>query len=250
MLLTIIFIILGILSLLYYAFIWWMSFSKFWIVLGIALFLLSYYTYPKTKISINVPISKTIKCIFWSISLFVFSTFLIFETVIITNNFNKTFEKSDYLIVLGAGLRGSTMSTILVYRMEKSLDYLEAYPNTKVIVSGGQGSDEDISEAQAMKDFLVKKGIPDENIIMEDKSTSTLENLIYSKRIIEKDQESENKKISLITNGFHVFRAEFLAKRVGLKAEGIPAKTYFYTIPNFYVREYFAFIKSFIFDRI
>jgi uncharacterized SAM-binding protein YcdF (DUF218 family) len=179
-----------------------------------------------------------------------FSTFLIFEVLIISNNFNKTFKQSDYLVVLGAGLRGSTMSTILLYRMEKSLDYLKVYPNTKVIVSGGQGLDEDISEAQAMKDFLVKKGIPTENIIMEDKSTSTMENLIYSKNIIEKDQDFQNKKISLITNGFHIFRAEFLARRVGLKFEGIPAKTYFYTIPNFYVREYFAFIKSFIFDKI
>lgn len=247
---SIFFIILGVLSFFYYGIVWWMSFSKFWVAAGIAFFCLAAYTYLRSKGLMNLDINKNLKISLSIIILFLFSTFLIFETIIISNTVNNKMEKADYLIVLGAGLRGSTMSRMLSDRMEKSLEYLKLYPDTKVIVSGGQGPDENISEARAMKDFLIKKGIKEDNIIMEDKSTSTMENLIYSKEILGKEENIKNKKISLITNGFHVFRAEFLAKRVGLEVKGIAAKSYIYAIPNFYVREYFAFVKSFIFDKV
>lgn len=248
MIFSILFIILGGFSILYYSIIWWMSFAKFWLVLGLCFFGLALYLYLRNNNFIKI--NKSLRITISLIVIVTFSTFLIFEALIISKNINNKMEKNDYVIVLGAGLRGSTMSTMLRYRMEKSLEYLELYPNTKVIVSGGQGPDEDIPEAEAMKDFLVMRGITEENIIMEDKSTNTMENLIYSKEIIEKDENYENKQISLITNGFHVFRAEFLAKRVGLELKGMPARSYIYAIPNFYVREYFAFIKSFVFDKI
>ncbi|GAA0179283.1 YdcF family protein [Clostridium sediminicola] len=247
---SILFIILGILSFSYYGVVWWMSFSKFWIIMGVAFFCVSIYIFMRSKGLVNIHINKTFKISLSMSILFLFSTFLIFETIIISKSVYNKMEKADYLIVLGAGLRGSTMSKMLSDRMEKALEYLSLYPDTKVIVSGGKGPDEDISEAKAMKAYLIEKGIKEEKIIMEDKSTSTMENLIYSKDILDKIENIKIDEVALITNGFHVYRAEFLAKRVGLDVKGIAAKSYIYAAPNFYVREYFAFIKSVIFDKV
>ncbi len=114
--------------------------------------------------------------------------FLIFEVFLTYKmmNFKNINQLKDveYEIILGAGLYGDKPSPILQERLEEGLKYLELHPNTKVIVSGGQGSNEPIPESQAMKSFLVNKGINPNRIIEEDKSKSTFQNLEFSKKIL------------------------------------------------------------------
>lgn len=159
-------------------------------------------------------------------------------------------KKTDYLVILGAGLNGDKLSLSLLKRMEKSVEYLKLNPDSTVVVSGGQGPNETISEAEAMKRYLVSNGIKEEQIIKEDKSTNTMENLKFTKKKLDEVNKKEgNYEITIVTSGFHMFRSKILAARNGFKAHGYPSSTYAVLIPNFYIREYFAVIKSFIFDR-
>jgi len=185
-----------------------------------------------------------------SIGLAVFLiSFILIEGIIIYNGARPDTAKSDYLIVLGAGMKGSRPSLELRGRLDKSLEYIESHPDINVVVSGGQGSGEDMSEAQFMRQYLINHGVPAENIICEDKSTSTYENIVYSKKLIERADKRKNIKLTIVTNDFHIFRSEFLARREGFIAYGYPTGTPIYIIPNHYLREYFAVIKSALFDK-
>ena len=151
-------------------------------------------------------------------------------------------EACDFIIVLGAQVRGNAPSLTLQYRLDSAYDYLIANPQTKAVLSGGQGPDEIMTEAEAMKRYLIEKGIQEERLILEDQSTSTYENLKYSFAII--DEIKENSTISIVTNRFHILRARMIASDMGKEVGGIGAKNYFYLIPNYYFREFFAVLKE------
>lgn len=155
----------------------------------------------------------------------------------------------EYVVVLGAGLRGDTVSPTLQYRLDKCLLYLKTYPEAKVVVSGGQGPDEYTSEAEAMKRYLVTHSIGENRVILEERSTSTYENFLFSKKIIEKERGINKSRILIITSDFHMFRAKVLASRVGFATNGISAESVNYLKPYYYFREYFVVIKSFLLDR-
>ncbi len=159
--------------------------------------------------------------------------------IIIKVNGSKVPDKNaDALIVLGAGVRGDRVSLTLKYRLDAAYDYLTENKNTIVVVSGGQGRGENISEAEAMKRYLVSRGIDENRIVMEDKSTSTQENFLFSKNIL--DEKFENGKYVYVTNSFHVFRAGLVAQKNGVSASGLSAKSVWYTAPNNYLREVVA----------
>jgi len=127
--------------------------------------------------------------------------------------------EAPYLIVLGAGLNGTEPSLALKWRLEAALDYLNEYPDTIAIVSGGQGRGEDITEAEAMKNWLVKNGIDSDRVWKEDKSTSTWENLTFSMDVIRENRDySEDGsggeiRAAIVTNEFHLYRAKTMAKK-------------------------------------
>ncbi|WP_157842734.1 YdcF family protein [Bacillus alkalisoli] len=165
--------------------------------------------------------------------------------LVISNTANKQPpDDLDYIVVLGARLHGETMSLALLYRVEAALKYLQENPNTYVIASGGQGPGETITEAEAMKRYFVKNGIAEERIIEEKRSTTTLENLSYSNEYI-----SEGSSVGIVSNDFHLFRASFIAKRLGIHPYTIPAKTPTVAKPKSWSREYIAVIKSYLYDR-
>jgi len=185
-----------------------------------------------------------------TISLIGFISFLVVEGAIISNSQPDPDVEVDHLIILGAGLNGEQLSLTLLERMQKGLDYLEKYPKVKVVVSGGQGAGEGISEAEGMRRFLVGHGITNERILKEDRSTSTMENLRFSKAIlIQQSGFKKSERVAVITNDFHLYRSKILARRNGLIPVGIPCPTPWYLVPNVYLREYFAVVKSLIFDR-
>lgn len=176
-------------------------------------------------------------------------SFIFIEGNIIYNAHTNIESKPDYIIVLGAGIRGRTMQLVQLQRTETALTYIKKYPEAKVVLSGGRGPGEEISEAEAMREYLVRKGVSSNRIIKEEKSKNTVENMKFSYNIIKAISGSRKQNIAIVTSNFHVFRARFLAKRVGMNSEGIAAPVTKLLIPNYYVREYFAVIKSFLFDR-
>lgn len=171
------------------------------------------------------------------------SLFIIIEGLIIHEANNKYNEKSDYVIVLGARLNGDTPSKSLKYRLDATVKYHQTFSKTKIIVSGGQGKGELISEAKAMKNYLIDKGIDKNLIIEEDKSTNTNENIIYSKKIIDSFKKN-NYSVTIITNGFHCYRSKLLANKHNLTAHTYSAKENLDTALHYYIREFFACLKD------
>lgn len=148
----------------------------------------------------------------------------------------------DYLIILGARVKGTEPSLALQYRIDTAAEYLKKNPETIAIASGGQGPGEDISEAAAIKNSLLEAGIQAERILLEDKSTDTVENIKFSKKLLSNDFETG----LLVTNDFHMYRAKSIAKDNGLIAEGLPAETPLVAVPKSYIREYLAISKYFL----
>lgn len=139
----------------------------------------------------------------------------------------------DYVIVLGAGLRGEKPTRPLQLRIERAYRYLVNSPDTMVIASGGQGSDEIISEAEVIKNELVKMGIEPDRILLENKSTSTEENIKFSYLIIGENDKS----VGVVTNSFHMYRAMLIANAEGHEVVAVPAQTLFPVGIHYVVRE-------------
>jgi uncharacterized SAM-binding protein YcdF (DUF218 family) len=137
----------------------------------------------------------------------------------------------------------------LVERLNLVLDYIKRGNDIIIIVSGGKGIGEDITGSEAMKRYLVNNGIAESRILKEEKSTSTFENIKLSAQAYKRNSGKDLESIVIVTNDFHMFRARMLANRAGIKAFGLSAKTPVYLYPNVYIREYFALIKSFLYDR-
>lgn len=154
----------------------------------------------------------------------------------------------DTVIVLGCGIWPDGRPTLaLQWRLDKALDYYNRHPDVDIIVTGGQGINEPFPESVAMEEYLIKHGVPKEQIIQEDKSTSTRENFEFSRRLMNVPDD-ETMKIVFITNDFHVFRSRILAKRFGFEGYAISAPTPRVILVNSYLREFFAFVKSMVVD--
>ena len=148
----------------------------------------------------------------------------------------------DFIIIHGAGLLdGERVTPLLKRRIDKAVQAFQQSknPHIRLIASGGQGSDEKISEAQAMYNYLVEHtDMPKEAIILEEKSTTTYENLLFSKEIGE--QLIENPRFLFVTNDYHVFRTSTYARQIGMQGDGLGCSTASYYIPSAFIREYVA----------
>ena len=154
----------------------------------------------------------------------------------------------DYIIVLGAAVHGDTPSLSLVERMSAARDYMRAHPQTIAIVSGGQGSDENISEAAAMTAWLADNGIDKSRIIAEDKATSTLENLEYSFGIIRQRGDDPNDSCAVVTSEYHIYRAKLLAQSLNVSVGSVAAHTTYAPIMiNYFLREAFGVTYQLVF---
>ena len=147
------------------------------------------------------------------------------EYHIIQASFGTPGEEAEYLVVLGAKVRPDGPSVSLWDRINAAADYLNAHPGTIAIVSGGQGADETISEAQSMHDELVKLGIDESRIWMEDKAGSTDENMRFSLDLIQEKTGTRPEKLGILSSEYHLYRASLMAKKLGIGFVGVPAKT-------------------------
>ncbi|MBR0206837.1 MAG: YdcF family protein [Clostridia bacterium] len=147
-------------------------------------------------------------------------------------------EHDDYdaLIVLGAAVHGDRVTWVLSNRLDTAYDYAAAHPNTTLVVSGGQGDGESVTEASAMAGYLVRRGIDQSRILLEDKATSTAENFAFSKAIID-EQLGKDASIGFVTTRFHVYRAGRVALKGGIPARGLGAPDVWYLAINNFLRE-------------
>ena len=147
-----------------------------------------------------------------------------------------------YLIVLGAAVYKDQPSLTLVRRLEGALAYLNAHPDTVAIVSGGMGKGEQITEAQAMYDWLTARKIAPERVLMEPKATSTLENLRYSFDIIRSRGDEPQGNVAIVSSAYHLYRAKLMAASLGVPdAKGVAAPWgYFFVMLNYFIREAFG----------
>jgi len=151
-------------------------------------------------------------------------------------------EKIDAVIILGAGLNGDKPSKTLVTRLDAGIEFLKKHKEIPVVLSGGQGSGESITEARAMGNYLKENGIEENRIYYEEKSTNTYENLKYSKALLVQ-QGLTDPTVLIVTNHYHLLRAKTIANDLGLKSYGIGANSPLFVTINYFIREYFGMIK-------
>lgn len=160
------------------------------------------------------------------------------EMLILKASLGGPQETCQYIIVLGAKVNGTSPSLSLSERIDTAHAYLTDHPDVIAILSGGQGEDEGISEAQCMFEQLTARGIDPDRLWLEDKATSTWENLTFSSNLIESKTGSRPTKLGIISSEYHLFRAGLFARDCGIDAVGIPAKTHWFTIRlNYFLRE-------------
>ena len=171
------------------------------------------------------------------------------EVIIVSGSRTDLSEGADYLIVLGAGVDGTVPSPILRDRLNVALDYLKQHPETKAIVSGGQGNFEDITEAECMYVWLSDRGISKDRLIKEDQAVSTKQNIDYSLKLINAGTDKSKASIAVLTNEFHLYRARQMARNAGVeKPLGVSAKTTLqFPKLNYYIREAFAVTAMWVF---
>lgn len=231
---------LGVFCLAYFVIIrlamgkWSSTFAGFWAAAGIGCL-------AARLLAVYLPgwLESGLKTAFF-IALFIF---IAVEVRIFAEVLVKREGQCDYLIVLGAQIQGDQVTESLKRRLDKAMEYLDNFPGTRLIVSGGKGSDEAVSEAEAMRDYLVAHGVEAGSILMEDKSTTTKENLKFSARLI----GDISCPVGIVTNNFHIYRARKYAARLGYKdTYGMAAGCSKVMLLNYGVREFFAVWKMWI----
>lgn len=168
--------------------------------------------------------------------------FAVFLSIGMAKAYQNPPENPCTVVILGCSVKGTRPSVMLRRRLEAAAKYLNENPDVFCIVSGGQGNGEDISEAEAMKIWLIENGIQKERILMEDKSTNTKENLKFSKDILEKNGLPLD--ITIVTDGFHQYRAYLIAKEYGLNSWSVSGTTRKILIPTYWVREWLGLAEQ------
>ena len=167
--------------------------------------------------------------------------FVILELPVLRSAHTDENPKADYLIVLGAKVNGTTPSHAMHDRLTAALDYLNAYPDATAIVSGGQGDDEGISEAEAMRIWLEAHGVAPGRILLEDRSETTRQNLENSFAIMRERGADPADGVAVVTSEYHLYRAREIASALGAKPIGVAARTSIFGMRvNYFIREGFA----------
>jgi len=213
------------------------------VAIGILLFMLLPIINPASLFSSHL------QPIFAGISLITFYFFIHlsnFLSAYFLYQFNRPKYNQDFITVLGSGLINDKVPPLLASRIQKAIDFYHrqaavSTPPT-IILSGGQGSDENLPEAEAMQRYAIEKGIPIEHTLQENRSVNTYQNMLFSKQIMDDIKQGETYNSIFTTNNFHLFRAGIYARLAGLNSQGIGSKTAFYYWPNAMIREYVAIV--------
>lgn len=179
--------------------------------------------------------------------------FLTLLGIILRGSHDDVKGEPPVMIILGCQVKPWGPSILLQDRLDKALEYLKTHSDVTVVVSGGQGPDEHISEAQAMRDYLVEHGVKEEQILMEDRSTNTRQNLDYSLKLLEENGFDTDGDMIVVSNRFHLARVRMIwgwiygdtdnLSTLGAPSSHVPSRM------KMYIREPIGLVKSFVFDR-
>lgn len=182
--------------------------------------------------------AKILRTVLTALLIFGVCIFIGTEAVILKASAGAENPQCPYIVVLGAKVNGTVPSLSLNDRIQAAEDYLKRHPDSIAILSGGQGPDEGVSEAQCMFNELTARGIPPERLWLEDKATSTWENIKFTLDLIEAKTGTRPTQLGVLSSEYHLFRASLFAKDCGIEALGIPASTSWPTIRlNYFLRE-------------
>ena len=241
------------------------SFAFIWLFFAALLLFLVYgrwyYSRNMDRIPRWVPVSVVTTCVAGVVALAVLCA-LVFLGAASSDKKNL-----DYVIVLGARVKEHTVSNSLKKRLDKAIEYAEENPDTILVLSGGRGPGEDVSEAEVMRQYLEYNGIRPEQLLIEDRSVSTVENIAYSKVVIEEHRNRDKKElvpltrrttsvpyaiapdkpleIGVLTSNFHIYRARLTAEKWGIEnVYGISADSDPVLFIHLCVRECASIVKD------
>ncbi|MCA1029648.1 YdcF family protein [Bacillus timonensis] len=240
----VIFVLVMMLSLL---FIFGRSFGVLFLLANVIAIYFLVFIRQQSKKSTNTILNisrvvMTIGYVSFVLSFLIFEGWILFEG---QSSKNVNDEEIDAVIILGAGLRGDQISKTLEGRLEAGLEYLMKNKSVPVIVSGGQGPGELLTEAEAMGNYLLDNGVAKERIYYESLSTSTYENIKFSKEILEQLQ-ADHSTILIVTSDYHLLRAKMIGESFGLTCYGLAGDSPLFVKINYYIREYFGIVKTYI----
>ena len=175
--------------------------------------------------------------------------FIVLQVMIVSGSHTDEDADVDAVIVLGAGLINNNPSLVLASRLNAAIRYTETRDDIPIIVTGGLGQGQNITEAEAMARYLIVRGVDEERIWKEEASTNSHENIRFAKEIMRaKGINPENAKVAIVSNEFHLYRAKLIAEKAGFEAYGVTAET-----PGlhrkliYYFREAFSLINELVF---
>lgn len=182
-----------------------------------------------------------------SVAALALGTFLVFGAVmscLMVSAIHRAPRKNGTVVILGCQVKGTQPSLMLTKRLEAAKEYLDRNPEAVCIPSGGMGNGELISEAEAMKTWLVEHGVDEGRIYPEDQSADTVANIRNSKEIMER--EGLPQEMILVSDGFHQYRAGLIAEKQGIQVGAVSAQTPWYTLATYWMREIFALAQEVI----
>lgn len=216
---------------------WGLSFSTVFIIVSM---ILIYILIGAKNIAYKNKYIRVIYQIYRIVTILFILSFVFIQGGIVVNMYEtkdiNNVNNIDTMIILGAKVNEDGVSKTLKLRLDKALEYYKKNKDIDIIVSGGQGKDEVTTEALAMKNYLVENGVNEENIILEDKATTTLENIIFSKEIME-DLNLGNRAL-IVTSDYHLFRGRFIASILGIDNEGLSSTSSLSGRMYYMIREY------------
>ena len=212
----------------------------------------NYWAYALLFLAALIAANRLLPTVLWRVILVLtcigLAYFCAVETPIIKNARTDKDAERPYLIVLGAAVYGDRPSLTLVRRLEGALDYLNAYPESVAIVSGGMGPGETVTEAEAMRDWLLDNGVDEGRILLEDRATSTRENLDFSFAIIRERGDEPDGNVAIVSSAYHLYRAKSMARLQGVSAAGVAAPWgYPMVMLNYFIREAFGVTHLWVF---
>lgn len=249
---VVIFAVLGMLCLLYCFYIaFFISFgTKFFLIWGLLAIVFGLLSYLISRPEAIQRIPKWFRILFTVVCIAGLILFAVIEGFVLGQFHTKADPGAEYCVVLGAEWKKNGPSYVLKKRLDAAIKYLNENESTKVVVSGGQGKNESVSEAEGMRQYLLDAGIAEERILVENESRNTYENLRNSRALIENDRGNAS-SVVIVTNDFHVFRACMMAKKMGYRGiQGLAAGSYPSVLPNNMLREFFGVMKDFVMGRI
>ena len=179
-------------------------------------------------------------------------SFAVLLGVVLTGARDHIVGQPQVMVILGCKVESWGPSILLQDRLDKALDYLEDHPDLTIVVSGGQGDDEHQSEAQCMYDYLTDHGVDGGQILMEDQSHNTWENVCFTQELLQAEGVDTSEML-VVSNGFHLARVRMLWDRawegeytlstLAAPSSHIPSRL------KMYIREPLALVKSYLFDR-